>query len=395
MTVHTDVLVVGASAAGLATTEALRRNGFGGSITLLGAEPHLPYDRPPLSKQVLAGDWTADRTRLRAADAVEALNVDLALGEAAVALDVAGRSVRTDRRTITADDIVIATGAHPRRLPGQPDLPGVHVLRSVEDSLALRSALSGAAHVVVVGDGVLGAEIAATTTSMGIDVTLVGPQDGLMRNQLGDEVSGVLTDLHAAHGVRLRLGDQVVGFVATDGRVAGVELGTGETLPADVVVVAIGAVPATDWLTDSGLSLDDGVLCDSGCRAAAGIYAAGDVARVVDETTGQTRRLENRTNATEQGIAVAAAILGVAKPYAPIPYFWSDQFATRIQVDGTIPSDAEMSLVEGDLASGRFVASYHREGVVTGVVGWNMPKQSRRHRRRIGGPVHDLEVPVA
>ncbi|WAC54047.1 NAD(P)/FAD-dependent oxidoreductase [Gordonia sp. SL306] len=395
MTVHTDVLIVGASAAGLATAEALRRGGFEERIMLIGAESHAPYDRPPLSKQVLSGAWSPDRTRLRPADFIDSLALDIALGETAVSLDAASRTVQTDRRAVTADHVVIATGAKPRGLPQQPELAGLHSFRSLADASALRGDLRDADRLVVVGDGVLGAELAATACGMGVDVTVVGPQAALMESQLGPVVAGLLTELHAAQGVRVRPGTQVVGFADADRRVTGVRSATGDTLPADVVVVAIGAVPATDWLSGSGLHVDDGVVCDRWCRAADGIHAAGDVARIRDATTGTSYRRENRTNATEQGIAVAADILGISAPATPIPYFWSDQFGTKIQVDGSIPRDAEMSVLDGDPAAGRFVASFQRDGVVTGILGWNMPKQSRRHRGRIGIAMSDVEQGVA
>ncbi|MGC5255620.1 NAD(P)/FAD-dependent oxidoreductase [Gordonia sp. DT218] len=395
MTVHTDVLIVGASAAGLATAEAVRRSGFDDRITMIAAELQAPYDRPPLSKQVLSGAWDRHRTRLRPADFIVSLDLDLTLGETALSLDVASRTVQTDRRTIAADHVVIATGAYPRGLPYQPQLRGLHMFRSIDDAMALRADLLEADRLVVVGDGVLGAEIAATARGMGADVTVVGPQTGLMESQLGSAVAAILTELHAAQGVRTRLGAQVVGFTEADRRVTGVRLAAGDTLPADVVVVAIGAVPATDWLSGSGLHVDDGVVCDRWCRAADGIHAAGDVARIRDAPTGSTYRRENRTNATEQGIAVAADILGVATPPTPIPYFWSDQFGTKIQVDGSIRRDAEMSVLDGDPAAGRFVASFQCDGVVTGILGWNMPKQSRRHRGRIGIAVSDVEEGVA
>lgn len=388
------VLIVGASAAGLSTAEALRRSGYDDTITMIGAEPHAPYDRPPLSKQVLSGNWSADRARLRADDVIDGLALDISLGEVATSLDVHTRTVRTSRREIAAEHIVIATGAHPRALPGQPMAPGLYSFRYVDDATALRTELLTARRLVVVGDGVLGAEIGATARGMGLDVTLVGPQAGLMESQLGPEVASFLTELHAAQGVQLRLGEQVVGFAEKAGRVCGVHLASNATLTADVVVVAVGATPVTGWLEDSGLQIDDGVVCDERCRAAEGIYAAGDVARVRDVVTGVSRRLENRTNATEHGMIVAAEILGNPREPSGIPYFWTDQYSTKIQVDGMIPAGAEMTVVDGDPATGRFVAACALEGTVTGIVGWNMAKQSRRHRARIGLPVQPLEPTV-
>ncbi|MFI9834733.1 NAD(P)/FAD-dependent oxidoreductase [Streptomyces sp. NPDC051913] len=384
------VLVVGASASGLTTAEALRRKGYEGRITVLGDEPHAPYDRPPLSKQVLSGAWEPDRAALRTQDMLDALDAEFVLGDPAVSLDTATRTVRTGSgRELRADAVVIATGVRPRTLPGQEGLSGVHVLRTVDDSLTLRKELLGASRVVVVGEGVLGSEIAATARTLGLDVTLTGPLAAPMALQVGPLVSGALGELHTERGVRLRLGSGVEGFTSEAGRVTGVRLTSGEELPADVVVVAIGAVPTTAWLADSGLELDNGVVCDSRCRAEEGIYAVGDVARWHHEHLGRLIRLENRTNVTEQAAAVAAGILGDEQPYTPLPYFWTDQFDAKLQVHGFLPTGAEVDIVEGELAARRFVARYRSEGRVTGVLGWNMPKQTRLRRQEI---LDDLAV---
>lgn len=364
-------LIVGASAAGLATAEALRRKGYTGPLTILGAEPHLPYDRPPLSKQVLSGTWEPARAQLRSAEALTALDATFVLGDPAVHLDVTERAVHTaSGRVLKADNIVLATGLRPRTLPGQP------TLRTLDDALALRSDLLNCSRAVVVGDGVLGAEIAATARQMGVAVTLAGPQQAPMALQLGPVVAGLLAELHTSQGVDLRLGAAVTGV---DDH--GVRLETGEVLPADLVVVAFGSAPATDWLQDSGLVLGNGIVCDSRCRAADGIWAVGDVARWHHETLGRLVRLENRTNATEQAIAVAGNVLGADQPYTPVPYFWTDQFDAKIHVHGFVGPG--MSVVEGSLSERRFVAHYHREGELVGVVGWNMPKQARQHRQSI------------
>jgi NADPH-dependent 2,4-dienoyl-CoA reductase/sulfur reductase-like enzyme len=380
------VLVVGASAAGLATVEALRRKGYQGRVTVLGAEPHLPYDRPPLSKQVLAGTWNPEQARLRAPEALSALDVEWVLGDPAVGLDAAARTVHTTAgRALTADAVVIATGLRPRTLPGQDGLAGVHVLRTLDDTLSLRADLRPGRRVVVVGDGVLGAEIAATVCGMGIAVTLAGPQPAPLAYQFGPLAAELLAKLHAGQGVQLRLGAAVTGLSEKDGRVTGVRLATGELLPADVVVVAFGAAPATEWLADSGVRCDNGVVCDSRCLAVEGIYAAGDVARWHHEGLDTLQRLENRTNATEQAVVVAGNILGEDRPYTPVPYFWTNQFDARIHVHGTLSADADVSIVEGDVAVGRFVAQYRHGGEVTGVLGWNMPKQARLRRQEIAG----------
>ncbi|WP_329411466.1 FAD-dependent oxidoreductase [Nocardia vinacea] len=384
MHVPESVLIVGASAAGLSTAEALLRNGYQGSITILGAEPELPYDRPPLSKQILAGAWEPEKAQLRPTTQLVAMPMDLVLGETAVALDPVNHIVHAESGlSVQADAVVIATGVRARTLPGVDALAGVHVLRTLEDAVALRADLLRATRLVVVGEGVLGSEIAATARTMGLDVTVVGPLLAPMAGQLGPVIAPLLGDLHTERGVRLRLGTGVSGFIHDGARVGGVRLDTGEELPADVVVVAVGAVPATDWLTDSGLTLDNGVVCDSYCRAAQGVYAAGDVARWHDDHVGGMVRMENRTNATEQAATVAANLLGAEQPYTPVPYFWTDQFDTKIQVHGTLPTGADVEIVDGSTDGRRFVARYTLDGRVTGVVGWNMPKQTRLRRQEI------------
>jgi NAD(P)H-nitrite reductase large subunit len=376
-----SVLVVGASAAGLATAEALRRKGHTGQLTVLGAERHLPYDRPPLSKQILSGAWAPDRVALRTAGHLSTLDAEFVLGDPAVGLDVQTRTVHTAAgRVLRADAVVVATGLRPRTLPGQGELAGVHVLRTLDDALALRAEALAASRVVVVGDGVLGAEIAATLSGMGPAVTMAGPQQAPLALQFGPLVAGLLARLHAERGVDVRLGAGVSGLTGRDGRVTGVRLATGDVLPADVVVVAIGAAPVTDWLAGSGLPLDDGVVCDARCRAAAGIYAVGDVARWHYAPRDALVRLENRTNATEQAGVVAANILGADQAYVPVPYLWTDQFDVRIQAHGTLDPAAEVTIVDGSVADRRFVARYRRDGEVIGVLGWNMPKQVVRHR---------------
>jgi NADPH-dependent 2,4-dienoyl-CoA reductase/sulfur reductase-like enzyme len=385
-----SVLVVGASAAGLSTAEALRRKGFQGGLTVLGAEPHQPYDRPPLSKQVLSGAWEPDRAFLRRPDQLSSLDAEFILGDAAVSLDPEARTVHTvSGRALRADAIVVATGLRPRTFAGQEDLAGVHVLRTVDDALALRADLPTASRVVVVGDGVLGTEIAATARTMGASVTLAGPQPAPLESQFGPLAARQLAALHTDRGVDLRLGTAVTGLGERHGHITGVHLATGEVLPADLVVVAFGSAPATDWLTGSGLKVDNGVVCDSSCRAADGVYAVGDVARWHHDGLGALLRLENRTNATEQAGHVAAAILGESRPYTPVPYFWTDQFDVRIQVYGVLSADAEVTVVDGDMAENRFVALYRRNGVTTGVLGWRMPKQARLRRQEVVAAFQD------
>ncbi|WP_197319050.1 NAD(P)/FAD-dependent oxidoreductase [Saccharomonospora sp. NB11] len=395
MSAPSHVVVVGASAAGLSTVEALRRHGFAGRLTVLGDEPHPPYDRPPLSKQVLSGTWQPERARLRSDEVLSALDAEWLLGDPAVGFDAATLTVRTrSGTTVSADAVVLATGTVPRSLPGSTDFAGVHVLRTLDDALALKAALSEGRRLVVVGDGVLGAEVAATARILGVDVTMVGPQPRPLAAQLGPLVSGLLADLHREHGVELALGHTVDGLVDEHGHVTGVRLDDGRLLPADVVLVAVGAYPATNWLQGSGLTIDDGVVCDSRLRAADGVYAVGDVARWDHLGLGVSVRLENRTNATEAAQVVAANVLGQDRTYAPIPYYWTDQFDTKIQVFGLPSPTDEFTVVDGDPAERRFVVRCTRDGRTTAVVGWRMPKQTRLRRAELVDSVADPAVPA-
>ncbi|MEW2162132.1 FAD-dependent oxidoreductase [Streptomyces sp. NPDC007084] len=381
-----DVLVVGAAAAGTAVAEGLRHGGFQGSVTLVDADPELPSDRPPLSKQVLAGRWPPERARLRERSAFDALGIDLRLGLRAVRADLPGhRLAFADGSVLGYRTLVLATGLHARLLPGRQRLAGVHTLRGADDSRRLRADLASARSVVVVGAGVLGCEIAATARSLGPDVTLVEPAPGPMERLLGPGLGAHIADLHTGHGVRLLTSTTVAGLVAEAGRVTGVRTGTGEVLRADTVAVAVGGRPATDWLTGSGLTLDDGVVCDARCRAAEDVYAVGDIARF-GAGPGRGVRLENRTNATEQGLYVAAELLGAAQgPYRPVPYVWSDQYGVRVQVYGSVPASAAVRIAEGSVADRRFVAHAEVSGRLVGVVGWNSPGRVRTARALLDG----------
>nr|QIZ02035.1 FAD-dependent oxidoreductase [Streptomyces sp. S1D4-11] len=375
--------MVGASAAGLTAAETLRRRGWDDTLTLIGEESRPPYDRPPLSKQILTGAWEPERATLRSLPDLARLRADLRFGQRAVALDVPGRRVRLEGgESIGFDALVIATGVAPRRLPDS-DLAGVHVLRALDDAIALRAVLRSGPRVVVVGAGFLGTEVAAAARAMGLTVTVIEPEPVPVRRPFGDRIGALVAEVHGDHGTRLRCGVPVRRLRGVGGRVTGVELGDGTTLPADVVVLALGAAPATGWLEGSGLRLGDGVECDAYCQAAPRIYAAGDVASWPNAHFGTRMRLEHRMNATEQASAAAGNLLGDATPFAPVPYFWTDQYDTRIQAYGIFPPDAEMRIVHGDPSDGRFAAAYGHRGRVVGVLGWNAPRQVRTLRRLV------------
>jgi NADPH-dependent 2,4-dienoyl-CoA reductase/sulfur reductase-like enzyme len=378
------VIVAGASLAGLRAAQALRRRGFDGRLVLVGEERHPPYDRPPLSKDVLAGRWEPERTHLlRAGDAD--LAAEWRLGTRATGLDVAARRLHlAGGESLAFDGLVIATGAAPRRLRGAPDLAGVFVLRTLDDCLALRAALERGPRVAVVGAGFIGAEVAATCRARGLAVSLVEALPVPLGRSLGEPVGRVLASLHRDHGVDLRCGVGVARLLGGS-RVEGLELSDGARIAADVVVVGVGVAPATDWLAGSGLELDDGVACDAACAAAPGVVAAGDVARWWHTLFGERLRVEHWTNAVEQAEAAAARLLdgAGALPYAPVPYFWSDQYDRKIQFAGRAGPDDETALVDGSFEERRFVLLYARAGRLRGVMGWNRPSLVMKYKAMI------------
>ncbi|AGL17834.1 NAD(P)/FAD-dependent oxidoreductase [Actinoplanes sp. N902-109] len=365
-----SVVVVGAAAAGLSAAEALRRDGYPGPITLIGEEVDAPYDRPPLSKQILASAWEAERLALRTGKEIAALGLDLRLGARATGLDPAARLVRLDSgEQVAYDGLIVATGVRPRRLPGQ----GAFVLRTVGDALRLRARLGPGRRLVVVGAGFLGAESAAVARTLGCEVVLLEPAPVPLAHAVGERVGRVLSDAHREHGVDLRTGVTVAAVEE-----GGVRLADGTPVEADDVLVAIGSVANTEWL--SGLEVADGVLCDEFCAAAPGVYAAGDVARWFNPLFGVSMRIEHRTNAAEQGMAAARNLLHpeARKPFAPVPYFWSDQYDMKIHAYGYLRGHDSVEIVEGDLGQRRFIAAYRRDSRLVGVLAVGMPPKAVR-----------------
>ena len=377
------IVVVGASVAGYGAIQELRKGGYDGALTLVGAEDRLPYDRPPLSKQVLAGDWEPDRVDFRLPDT---LDVELRLGSAASALDIEERALHlASGAELPYDGLIIATGAAPRRLPGSESIEGVHVLRTLDDCLAVRAAFEQGARVAVVGAGFIGCEVAATARRRGLEVSLIEALPLPLAGALNPEIGQACADLHRAHGVDLRCGVMVEGI---DGgqRAERLRLSDGSTVEADVVVVGIGVTPATAWLQSSGLTLDDGVVCDSTCMAAPGVYAAGDVARWYNPRYARPMRIEHWTNAMEQGRAAARNLLAGpedAEPYDHLPYFWSDQYDTSIQLAGSTDGTDEFRVVRGSLEDGEFVALFRSGERIAGLLGFGLARDFARTRRLI------------
>ncbi|KUN57424.1 pyridine nucleotide-disulfide oxidoreductase [Streptomyces canus] len=378
------LVVVGASLAGLRAVEAARKDGFDGRITLVGAERHLPYDRPPLSKEFL--DATGEQGTMPAFRTEEVLRADLGvellLGTPATFLDTRNRAVGVGGQSIGYDALVIATGSTARQLPGMRGLDGVHTLRTVDDAVAVRRALDTGARTVVIGAGFIGAETAAAARKRGLDVVVVEAQPTPLVRAVGETMGGALASLHLRHGTDLRCGVSVTALEG-EGRIERVRLSDGTALDADLVVVGAGAVPATDWLEGSGLTLDNGVVCDETLfTGAEGVYAAGDVARWHNPLFDRPMRLEHWTSAAEQGALAARNALNpaAARGYSTVPYFWSDQYDTRIQFVG-IPEADEISVVDGDIERDhRGVALYRAGDRLVGALAVNRPTEIMKYR---------------
>ena len=379
------VVIVGGSAAGLATAEALRRFHYDGELVVVGDEVCDAYDRPPLSKQVLAGEWDEARAALFPPARLERIGAELRLGRRAVGLDIEQRRLELDDGApLSYDDVVLATGVRPRTLPDS-DAEGVFVLRTLDHSRALGAAVRRHGRIVIVGAGFLGLEVAATARKLGADVVVLEPMPQPLANRIGTHAAQRLLHLHADAGVDVRCGESVEALAVSEsagGRVVrGVVTGGGEVVESSIVLVAIGCVPNTDWLADSGLDLADGISCDAHCQAAPHVWAAGDVARWHHAGLGRSLRLEHRMNATEQATAVAANITGQQRAFTPVPFFWTDHYQTKIQLAGIMPPDSEEREELEDETS--FVHSFWAEGRMVGVIGWNAAKAMMPLRRAL------------
>ncbi|MEX2290083.1 MAG: FAD-dependent oxidoreductase [Mycobacteriales bacterium] len=374
------IVVVGASLAGVRSVEALRREGFDGEIVLVGAEEHFPpYDRPPLSKAVLLGE-SIEGFRLRVQPD---LNAELVLNHRAVELDLGSREVvlhNGDR--LSFDGLVIATGATPRQpraLTGDSDR--VFVLRTTEDSLRLRAALSQRPRVAVVGGGFIGCEVAASCRQLGLDVTLIEAAAFPMEPVLGTAMASELVGMHHDHGTTLKTNAAV-----TEIHDETLLMADGSAVAADIVIVAVGAAPEVGWLKGSGLDISNGVLLDQTCLAvgANGVAAAGDVARWLNPLFGEVMRVEHWSNAVEQADAVARSLLagpGEAAPYESVPYFWSDQYDAKLQFVGRPRGDAH--IVDGTPADRKFAALYVEGDRIMGGLCVNRPSLLGRYRRMV------------
>ena len=399
------VVVVGASLAGLRAAEEVRHEGHTGPVIIIGDEIHAPYDRPPLSKQLLAGKWDVARIHHHAPDVIDTLGLEFRLGRRATGLDLDSRTVLTDDGGVTGfDGLIVATGAAARPLPGTEGQAAVFTLRTLDDCLAIRQALESAGdrpRVVVIGAGFIGSEVAATCRGLGAEVTVVEALPTPLGRVLGDEMGEACAGLHRAKGVTVRTGVGVdrVSSDPGDGAATVVHLADGTDLKADLVVVGIGVAPAVSWLEGSGLTLDNGVVCSESLFAADRVVAAGDIARWTHTGLGEQLRVEHWTNAAEGGAAAARNLLAgsaAALPYDPVPFFWSDQYSTKIQVVGLPGPDDEVMVVEGSVEEGKLVALYRRGDRLRAALAFSRPRHLMAYRPLLAaGATFDEALAVA
>jgi NADPH-dependent 2,4-dienoyl-CoA reductase/sulfur reductase-like enzyme len=393
------LVIIGASLAGLRAAQAARKAGFDGEVVVVGDEPHLPYTRPPLSKEVLAGEHTIEQANLP----TQELDVQWRLHVAATGLDRARRRVLlSDRDEVPYDRLIVATGSRARRWPGPGgDLKGVHVLRGLDDLVGLREALERRPRLAVVGAGFIGCEVSSTARKLGLDVTLIDIAPTPIM-PLGPELGAWCAELHREHGVDLRLGTGVAALLGS-GNVEGVELSDGSRVEADAVVVGLGAIPNTEWLAGSGLQADPGLRCDATLTAIGDpdVLGAGDIVTWPHPLAGgEAIRIEHWTVAAEHGqLAGRNALLAPAdrKPYDAPPYFWTDQYDVKIQSLG-LPGRAErLELLESTPDRHRRVYGGERDGRLVGIVGLNAARRLGFYRMALADPpaFEDLRAAVA
>ena len=384
------IVIVGGGLAAARSAEQLRRSQFAGPITIVSDEVHLPYDRPPLSKQVLRSEL--DDVTLKPREFYDDNDIALLLGSAVRSLDTASQTVTLQNgATLGYDELVIATGLVPKRIRSFPDLAGIHVLRSFDESMKLREEAAAARRAVVVGAGFIGCEVAASLRGLGVEVVMVEPQPEPLASVLGEQIGALVSRLHRGEGVDVRTG---IGVAEVSGaeRVEKVALSDGTELDTDLVVVGIGSQPATQWLEGSGVAVDNGVVCDHvGATSAPHVWALGDVASWRDATGHQTR-VEHWSNVAEQARVLVPALLGrdVPSEVVVVPYFWSDQYDVKIQCLGEPEAADVIHLISDD--GRKFLAYYERDGVVAGVVGGGMPGQVMKTRAKIaaGAPIAEV-----
>ena len=376
-----DIVIVGGGLAGATAAKTLRTEGFSGRIAVLAAESHAPYLRPPLSKEYLLGKSGEDVLPVVPEDWYAENDVDLQLGAQVTDLDPAGRAVVLgDGRRLEYASLLLATGARPRTIPlPGGGLDGVSTFRTVEDSRRLRARLAdGGLNVVMVGSGWIGMELAAAASSYGNTVTLLGLEEVPLAAAIGPELGGFFRSLHEANGVRFLLPASAAEITGTSGRVTGVRTDTGEVLPADLVVVAVGVVPEVGLAEAAGVGIRNGILTDASLRTSVpGIFAAGDVANALHPFTGEHHRSEHWSNALNGGKVAGRAMLGLDAVLDTIPYFYTDQYEVSMEYSGFPSLVAGAPVIRGSLAAREFVAFWQREGRVVAGMNVNWPRAAK------------------
>jgi 3-phenylpropionate/trans-cinnamate dioxygenase ferredoxin reductase subunit len=397
------IIVIGAGHGAAQLVESLRSGGFDGNIVMIGDEAHRPYDRPATSKELLSGGIEMDRVFLKREQFYTDKNIDLRLGTSATAIDRKAKTVTLSTgETLSYDTLVIATGARARKLtvPGA-DLDGIFYLRSLADSQAIGARLGPGKRLAIIGAGYVGLEVAASATKLGCAVTVIEALERPLARVAGAEIADFYTQAHTAHGVALHFGVVVAGFEG-EGSVKAVKLTDGSAIPADVVVVGIGAVPNTELAIDAGLAVENGIVVDDcGRTTDPSIYAIGDATNHPNDLLGKRLRLESVPAAMGQARAAASAILGNPKPFHELPWFWSDQYDIKLQIAG-LSEIGDRVVLRGDPAANRFAAFYLREGRIVAVNAVNSAKDFMVGKKLIAeGRVPDLtklanpEVPLA
>ena len=375
-------VVVGAGMCGGAAVQELRQQGFDGRIVLVGEEPHLPYERPPLSKEYLRGEQERQALFLREEDWFREQEVDVRPGTSATTLDPDGPSVElSDGDRLDADAVLLATGGRPRTMPGKPS-DRVLYLRTIEDSERIRRAM-GSGRLVVVGAGFIGAEVAASARVKGIEVTVLEMAPVPLVRALGEEMGRLYGQIHRDHGVDLRTDEGVEAIEETGGGVV-VRTTTGDAVEADAVVVGIGIQPNSDLAEAAGLEIDNGVVVDGRCRTSAeGVFAAGDVANHQHPLFGRRIRVEHFDNALKMGAAAARSMLGDEAPFDDPHWFWSDQYDVNLQYAG-FATEWDRIVIRGSMEDRDGVAFYLNRGVLWAALGLNRGKDVRRSMKLIG-----------
>lgn len=377
-----NIAIVGGSLAAVHAAEALREEGFDGDVTLISAEETLPYDRPPLSKEGLSNGLELEKLYLRSPQWYEEKGITLRLGAAAEALDVQRQTLRlADRTDFPYDGLVLATGSRARRLPAVAGVPGAYVVRDIADARELRDKLAPGKHLLLIGAGFIGLEIASTARQMGVEVSVIDVGRAPLARALGDEVGTWFRELHLRSGVNVVCTCSVERFVPA-GESVRAELSNGGTVEADIVAAGIGAVPNVEWLEGSGLSIANGVLTAADLSTGIpGIVAAGDIARWYNPLFDEEMRIEHWTNAVEQGRHAARTLLGSRDVYSAVPYFWSDHYSAKMRFVGR--STAATDVYVEEASETRLSAVYGRDGVVCGAVCINAPRELVKYRTAI------------